>query len=125
MQSGVVTLQHYIDGRFLSEAPREVFDNINPANGTLICRIAQAGAEEVEQAVASATRGFATWSAMSGVERGRVMARAAQLLRARNAEIARIEVEDSGKPIQEAEAVDVLSGADCIEYYAGLAAAIH
>ena len=40
-------------------------------------------------------------------------------------EIARLEVLDTGKPIQEAEAVDVLSGADCIEYYAGLAASLH
>jgi betaine-aldehyde dehydrogenase len=47
------------------------------------------------------------------------------LLRARNRAIAEVEVRDSGKPIQEAEAVDVLSGADCIEYYAGIAAAIH
>ena len=32
---------------------------------------------------------------------------------------------DTGKPIQEAEVVDVTSGADCIEYYAGLAASLH
>jgi betaine-aldehyde dehydrogenase len=62
---------------------------------------------------------------MTGAERGRVLNRAAQILRARNREIAEVEVRDSGKPIQEAEVVDVLSGADCIEYYAGIAAAIH
>jgi len=36
-----------------------------------------------------------------------------------------LEVLDTGKPIQEAEAVDVISGADCVEYYAGLAASLH
>src|SRR4029077_20843671 len=54
-----------------------------------------------------------------------ILHRAAQLLRERNREIAKIEVRDTGKPIQEAEAVDILSGADCIEYYAGLAASLH
>ena len=62
---------------------------------------------------------------MTGAERGRVSTAPAALLRERNRELARLEVRDTGKPIQEAEAVDVLSGADCIEYYAGLAASLH
>jgi betaine-aldehyde dehydrogenase len=61
---------------------------------------------------------------MTGAERGRILMRAVQLLRQRNRELAELEVLDTGKPIQEAEAVDVLSGADCIEYFAGLAAGI-
>ena len=50
---------------------------------------------------------------------------AVRLLRDRNDELARLEVADTGKPIAEALAVDVSSGADCIEYYAGLAATLH
>lgn len=53
------------------------------------------------------------------------MNRAVQLLRRRNDEIAALEVADTGKPISEAIVVDVASGADCIEYYAGAAATIH
>src|SRR3546814_2969910 len=62
---------------------------------------------------------------MSGTARGRVLHEAQRILRARNRELAELEVLDCGKPIQEAEVVDVLSGADCIEYYAGLAGSIH
>ena len=62
---------------------------------------------------------------MSGAQRGRVLNRAVQLLRQRNDEIAALEVADTGKPISEAIAVDVASGADCIEYFAGAAATIH
>src|SRR3546814_5464891 len=62
---------------------------------------------------------------MSGTARGRVLHEAQRILRARNRELAELEVLDCGKPIQEAEVVDVLSGADCIEYYAGLAASLH
>jgi betaine-aldehyde dehydrogenase len=61
---------------------------------------------------------------MTGTERGRILRRTADILRARNAEIAALETRDTGKPIQETSAVDVLSGADCLEYYAGVAATI-
>jgi betaine-aldehyde dehydrogenase len=53
-----------------------------------------------------------------------VLKRAADLLRAANQELAELECRDTGKPIQETIAVDVLSGADCLEYYGGLAATI-
>jgi betaine-aldehyde dehydrogenase len=117
--------QSYIGGCFVASTSGETFDDINPATGEVICRVEQAGAAEVEKAVAAAQAGLKVWSAMTGAERGRILHRAAQLLRERNREIAKIEVRDTGKPIQEAEAVDILSGADCIEYYAGLAASLH
>ncbi len=115
----------YIDGGYVEARSGESFETLNPATGGVICTVQQAGLEDVELAVESARRGLRVWSAMSGAERGRVLNRAAALLRERNDELARLEVLDSGKPIQEAVAVDVLSGADCIEYFAGLAAGIH
>ena len=53
-----------------------------------------------------------------------MLGKAAHILRARNRELAELEVRDTGKPIQEAEAVDVASGADCIEYFAGVAGSL-
>jgi betaine-aldehyde dehydrogenase len=50
-----------------------------------------------------------------------VMRRAVNLLRARNDELAALETQDTGKPIQETRVVDVASGAECLEYFAGLA----
>jgi len=117
--------QSYVGGRYLPSTSGELFDNINPASGALLCRVEQAGSPEVEEAVRCAVDGFAAWSAMSGAERGRILNRAAHILRSRNRELAELEVLDTGKPIQEAEVVDILSGADCIEYYAGLAASLH
>jgi betaine-aldehyde dehydrogenase len=61
---------------------------------------------------------------MSGAARARVLRQAADILRARNAELAALETRDTGKPIQETSAVDVASGADCFEYFAGLAASL-
>ena len=103
---------------------RDSFETFNPATGEVLARIAVSGALEVDQAVAAATRAQPAWAALTGAERGRVLRRAADLLRLRNAELARTETLDTGKPIQETIAVDVLSGADCLEYYGGLAAGI-
>ena len=115
----------FVHGRPVDAESGETFDTINPATGEVICAVQQAGRDDVDRAVRSAQKGFLVWREMSGAERGRILNRAVALLRQRNDELARLEVLDTGKPIQEAIAVDVLSGADAIEYYAGLAASLH
>jgi len=106
-------------------APREThFDTVNPATGTVLATIRIDGQAEVDKAVGRATEAQRLWAKTPGVERGRILHRAAALLVERNEELARLEAMDTGKPIQETVAVDVLSGADCIEYYAGLARSI-
>lgn len=100
------------------------FDTVNPATGEILATIRIDGAAEVDRAVARAQEAQRKWARVPGVERGRILNRAAALLVARNEELARLETLDTGKPIQETIAVDVLSGADCIEYYAGLARTI-
>ncbi len=97
---------------------------INPATGDLLAELRVDGPSEVDAAVARATEGQRVWARMTGTERGRILRRTADILRSRNAEIAALETRDTGKPIQETSAVDVLSGADCLEYYAGVAATI-
>jgi len=117
--------QLYIHGGYRAAMSGQRFETVNPATGETICTVQQADVEDVEAAVASAREGFAVWSAMSGTARGRVLYEAQRILRSRNRELAELEVLDTGKPIQEAEVVDIISGADCIEYYAGLAASLH
>ena len=97
---------------------------INPANGAVLAELSADGAAQIDAAVLKAQAAQKKWAALSGAERGRVLQRAAHLLRERNEELAVLETRNTGKPIQETRAVDVLSGAQCLEYYAGLAAAI-
>src|SRR5690606_18555494 len=99
--------------------------SINPATGEVVAVVDQASEADVDRAVESAREGFETWSAMTGAERGRILDRAAAILRERNDELARLEVIDTGKPISEALEVDVSSGTDCVEYFAGAAATLH
>src|SRR5579863_2694985 len=98
--------------------------SINPATGQELARLPVAGAAEVDAAVARAQEAQRAWATRTGTERGRILRRAADLLRAHNERLAVLETRDTGKPIQETRVVDVASGADCFEYYAGLAAGL-
>ena len=103
---------------------RDSFATINPATGEVLATLKVTTASEIDAAVEAATRAQREWAARTGTERGRVLRRAADLLRARNAELAELETRDTGKPIQETNVVDVASGADCLEYFAGVAPTI-
>jgi len=100
------------------------FRVINPANGELLAQLPIDGAVQIDAAVARAQAAQKAWAQLSGAQRGRILQRAAQLLRERNEELAHLETLNTGKPIQETRSVDALSGAECLEYYAGLAAGI-
>jgi len=114
----------YIHGSYVGSNSDESFETINPATGQVIELIGQASLKDVEGAIESAEKGFAVWSAMTAVERSRILLKAVSLLRQRNDELAALEVMDTGKPLQEACCVDIHTGADVIEYYAGLVPAL-
>ncbi|MEO6989239.1 MAG: betaine-aldehyde dehydrogenase [Aquihabitans sp.] len=114
----------YVDGQLIAATSDERFPTINPATGVVLAQVHQCNGADVDAAVASAKAAFPAWAALTGAERGRILNRAAALLRERNDELARIEVADTGKPIAEASTVDILSGADAIEYFAGAAATL-
>jgi len=113
----------FVNGKHL-QGGGDRFESINPATGKAFATVSDATQNDVDAAVAAAQWGFAIWSAMTATERGRILRRAADILRSRNTELAALEVQDCGKPIQEALVVDVMSGADCIEYFAGAAATL-
>lgn len=100
----------------------ERFPVVNPATGEVLTQAEAATAETVAAAVESARVGQKVWAAMTGAERGRILRRAADLLRESNSELARLETLDTGKPLAETEAVDILSGADAVEYFGAVAA---
>ncbi len=103
---------------------RNMLRVVNPATGEQLAELAVDGAAEVDAAVGRARAAQRRWAALPGAARGRVLQRAAALLRARNDELAELETRNTGKPIAETRVVDVLSGAECLEYYGGLAAGI-
>jgi betaine-aldehyde dehydrogenase len=137
-ESARALLTAFVDGRLREYAPATVdpastprargsaatIISINPATGAVLAEIRVDGAAQVDAAVARAQDAQRQWAAMTGAARARVLRQAADILRARNRELAELETHDTGKPIQETIAVDVTSGADCLEYFAGLAASL-
>lgn len=115
---------HFVDGSYIEDKAGAVIEVIYPATGAVIAVLHEATAAVIEQALASAARAQGAWAAMRPVERARILRRAADLIRDRNPELARLETLDTGKPIQETLVADWPSGADALEYFAGLAPAV-
>ena len=118
------TASHFIDGAYVEDTDGEVIDVIYPATGKVIAQVHAATPAIVAQALDAATRAQKEWAAMSGTERGRILRRAADIMRARNRDLSVLETYDTGKPLQETLVADATSGADALEYFGGLAAAI-
>src|ERR1051325_10452108 len=104
-----------INGQW-SESNRS-FDTFNPATGEVLTQITEAGAQEVDQAVAAARKAFddvaGPWRKMSASERGKVLWRIADLIEKNIEELAELETLNNGKPIFESR------------YFAGWATKIH
>ncbi|MEX3931937.1 betaine-aldehyde dehydrogenase [Paraburkholderia phymatum] len=114
----------YIGGEYVDATSGLTFDTLDPATGETLATVQQASVADIERAVQSAREGQRAWAAMTAMQRSRILRRAVDLLRERNDELAELEMRDTGKPIAETRAVDIVTGADVIEYYAGLATAI-
>ncbi|KHS66752.1 betaine-aldehyde dehydrogenase [Pectobacterium brasiliense] len=112
--------QLYINGTYVDSTGDDTFEAINPANGDIIAHIQSATAADVDRAVSAATSGQKVWAAMTAMERSRILRRAVDILRERNDELALLETHDTGKPFSETRTVDIVTGADVLEYYAGL-----
>jgi len=113
---------HFVGGEFVDGDGPE-FESIHPGDRSVIARVHAADAAVVERAMVAARSGFDAWSRTPPVERGRVLHRAAEAIRERNRELSVLESLDTGKPLQETLVADAASGADCLEYFAGLIAA--
>lgn len=108
---------HYIHGQFVEDESGPVIESRYPANGEVIARLHGAGQERVNEAVASAREGFKIWSSTPAVERGRILRKAADIMREHNYDLSELETLDTGKPLQETLVADAASGADCLEYF--------
>ncbi|NDZ12724.1 NAD-dependent succinate-semialdehyde dehydrogenase [Variovorax sp. WS11] len=95
----------------------KTIDVVNPATGKAIGKVAHAGIPDLDRALAAAQRGFEAWRKVPAIERATTMRRAAALVRERAADIARMLTLEQGKPFAEAR-VEVLAGADIIEWFA-------
>jgi len=114
---------HFIDGEYVEDTAGTPFESLYPATGEVIAKLHAATPAIVEKAIQAAKRAQPEWAAMSPTARGRILKRAAEIMRERNRELSELETLDTGKPIQETIVADPTSGADSFEFFGGIAAA--
>ena len=107
----------FIHGQWRDAAEGKTLPVFNPATGQEIGRVAHATTTDLDEALAAAQKGFDTWRNMTAQERGKIMRKAAALLRERSAQIAALLTQEQGKPLAEAKG-EVMAGADIIDWFA-------
>ncbi|TVP72038.1 MAG: betaine-aldehyde dehydrogenase [Rhodobacteraceae bacterium] len=115
---------HFIAGAWAEDTGGALIESVYPATGEVIAQLHEATPQILAQALETAATAQADWAACAPVERGRILQRAAALLRARNRALSELETLDTGKPMQETLVADAASGADALEYFAGFAATV-
>jgi aldehyde dehydrogenase (NAD+) len=112
----------FIGGKFVEPRSGKWFPTINPATEEPLSKIAEAGPEDVDLAVTTATDAWEKhWRDLSGRERAKYLYRIARQLQERSREFAVLESMDGGKPIKESRDVDLPLAAAHFFYYAGWA----
>ncbi len=109
----------YYDGR-IQRASGPIFQSVDPSTAKPVVDIHSATHEDIDKAIGSAEKAFLSWKHTPAIARARILLKAVLLLRERNDDIARVETQDTGKPFSETSTVDVITGADVLEYFANL-----
>jgi 4-guanidinobutyraldehyde dehydrogenase/NAD-dependent aldehyde dehydrogenase len=111
--------QAFIDGRFVDAVSGETFDNVNPATGKVFAKVAATSAADVDRAAKTARRAFESgkWARMAPSDRKRILLKLADLIEANGDELALTESLDMGKPIRDAQRIDIPATARCFRWY--------
>ncbi|KAI0020984.1 aldehyde dehydrogenase domain-containing protein [Xylariomycetidae sp. FL0641] len=94
-----IDVKHFINGEFVDSSDGKTFDLCSPYSGDLVGKIAEATTEDVDKAVEAARNAFPAWSAMSPAQRGKPLAKMAQLIMEADAELARLDALSLGRPV--------------------------
>lgn len=110
----------YYDGQVQVASSGRTFRSIDPSTAQPLADVFVASESDVDAAFRSAQRAFRSWSLTPAIARARILLKAVHLLRERNDEIAKVETQDTGKPFSETSTVDIVTGADVLEFFANL-----
>jgi acyl-CoA reductase-like NAD-dependent aldehyde dehydrogenase len=113
--------QLFINGQFVAATDGAQFDCIGPATGKVLCRVSAAGVMDVDLAVSAARKTYQSgiWRNAPIAHRKLVLLKLASLVDAHAERLAMLETLDTGKPICDARAVDVVGSVQMIRWFAG------
>jgi succinate-semialdehyde dehydrogenase/glutarate-semialdehyde dehydrogenase len=109
--------QLFIDGTWRAARSGRTIPVLNPATEEVIGQVAHAGKDDLDEALEAAAKGFATWKKVSAFDRSKLMRKAADILRGRADEVAKLMTLEQGKPLPEAK-IEVMAAADIIDWFA-------
>jgi acyl-CoA reductase-like NAD-dependent aldehyde dehydrogenase len=115
--------EHFVDGGWVRSGAPGAFGVVSPSTEEVVGEVSLATAGDLDRAVAAARSAFddGPWPRMAPAERAEVLARAAEALRRREADIAGVTVEEMGCAISQAPRAQTGMVAPLFDYYAGLA----
>jgi aldehyde dehydrogenase (NAD+) len=108
----------YINGEWTSSGGGETFETANPATGETLAVFPRGGREDVIRAIAAARTAFPGWKVFPAPKRGKIILKAAAILRERKDELGELATREMGKIIAEGRG-DVQEAIDFLEYIAG------
>lgn len=112
-----VTTGFVLDGQTRDSGSCGRYDLIDPATGAVLTSVPKAGLAEAEEAARLSEEGFRIWSATAPFDRGRVMRRAADLMRGMADAAAQDITREMGKPLDQARA-EWMASADLLDWFA-------
>ncbi len=117
----VSNLQNFIDGEFVASQAGATAPVINPATGEEIAQAASSDAADIDRAVKAATKAFETWSRTTPADRSLALLKLADAIEENGDEIAAVESENAGKPIESVRADEIPAIVDPLRFFAGAA----
>ena len=110
-------LDLYIDGKFTKGDSGVTSDVVNPSKDSVLAKLPHAKKAELDAALAAADKAFKSWKRVSAFERAKILRKAADLVRARADDIAKVLTQEQGKVLIEAR-LEVQGAADIIDSFA-------
>jgi aldehyde dehydrogenase (NAD+) len=111
----------FIGGEWVDAVDGGTIDVLNPHDGTVVARVAEARGADVDRAVEAASAAFPAWRVLPAAERGRLLLGLADAIEANAAELAHLESLDTGHPIRDSTTLDVPRTAATFRYFGGMA----
>ena len=121
-RAGVLDVKMFIDGKYVDAQSGKTFDDVNPATGEVIAKVAEGDKADVEIAVKAARKAFdeGPWPRMPIAERSAILMKVGAGIKARMRELSELESLDTGKPIRETSHLDIPRSAYNFEFFAEL-----
>ena len=117
MDTNVVEMGVLIGGESVPSADGSSYEILSPASREVVGRVASAGVEDLQRAVADSKKAFAEWSRVTPWEREKMIRAATAYAKTKAEQIGRLMALEQGKPLRQSVG-EVASSCDMIDYYA-------